>query len=192
MNLNRYLSNLDSLIAAIISYYAIWLFTNYSGVGLSPDSIMYASTATNMQAHGSILTFNKTPLVFFPVFYPFFLPIIQFVSRCDPIAAGSAINSCLFAAVVFTSGWIMERFLSHSKIYKWLILVAIILSPALLEIYCFLWSETLFIFETLLFIIAYWSYMRNHTIKALVVVAAVTAVSCITRYAGVTIIGAGG
>jgi hypothetical protein len=192
MKLTPYLKNLDSLIAAIISYYAIWLFTHYSGVGLSPDSIMYASTATNMQAHGSILTFNKTPLVFFPVFYPFFLSIIQFISRVDPIIAGSAINSCLFAAVVFTSGWIMERFLSHSKIYKWLILVAIILSPALLEIYSFLWSETLFIFETLLFIIAYWSYMRNHTIKALVVVAAVTAISCITRYAGVTIIGAGG
>ena len=192
MDLKRYLSNLDSLIAAIIAYYAIYLFTNYSGVGLSPDSIMYASTATNMQAHASILTFNKTPLVFFPVFYPFFLSIIQFISRVDPITAGATINSCIFAAVVFTSGWIMERFLSHSRIYKWLILAAIILSPALLEIYSFLWSETLFIFETLLFIIAYWSYMRNHTIKALLVVAGVTAISCITRYAGVTIIGAGG
>ena len=68
MKLTPYLKNLDSLIAAIIGYYAIYLFTSYSGVGLSPDSIMYASTATNMQAHGSILTFNKTPLVFFPVF----------------------------------------------------------------------------------------------------------------------------
>lgn len=192
MKLSRYLSNLDSLIAAIVGYYAIYLFTNYSGVGLSPDSIMYASTATNIQAHGSLLTFNKTPLVFFPVFYPFFLGIIQFISRVDPITAGSTINSCLFAAVVFTSGWIMERFLSHSRVYKWIILVAIILSPALLEIYSFLWSETLFIFEILLFIIAYWSYMRNHTIKALVVVATVAAISCITRYAGVTIIGAGG
>lgn len=192
MKLNRYLKNLDSLIAACIGYYAIYLFTNYSGVGLSPDSLMYASTATNIQANGSLMTFNKGPLVFFPVFYPFFLAIIQFISRVNPIEAGATINSFLFAAVIFTSGWIMERFLSHSRIYKCLILIAIILSPALLEIYSFLWSETLFIFETLIFVIAYWSYMRNHTIKALVVVAAVTAISCITRYAGVTIVGAGG
>jgi hypothetical protein len=192
MKLSPYLKNLDSLIAAIIGYYAIYLFTSYSGVGLSPDSIMYASTATNLQAHGSILTFNKTPLVFFPVFYPFFLGVIQFISRVDPITAGSVINSCLFAAVIFTTGWILENFTSHARIYKWLILIAIILSPGLLEIYSFLWSETLFIFESLLFIIAYRHYLQTHTTKALLIAAFITAITCITRYAGITIVGTGG
>src|SRR5438105_15859450 len=112
MKINRYLNNLDSLVAAIIGFCVIYLFTAYSGVGLSPDSIMYASTATNIQAHGSILTFNKTPLVFFPVFYPFFLGIIQFITHVDPITAGATINSGLFAAVVFTTGWILENFTS--------------------------------------------------------------------------------
>ncbi|WP_428331160.1 hypothetical protein [Mucilaginibacter sp.] len=192
MNAKRYLKNLDSIIAAIIGFYAIYLYTNYSGVGISPDSIMYASTATNIQAHGSLLTFNKTPLVFFPVFYPFFLSVIQFISRVDPISAGATINSFLFAIVIFTSGWIMEKFATHSRIYKWLILLAIILSPGLLEIYTYLWSETLFIFEILLFVIAYWHYLQSHLTKALIWVALVAAISCITRYAGVTIIGAGG
>ena len=192
MKLRRYLNNLDSLIAAIIGFYAIYLYTKYSGVGLSPDSIMYASTATNIQAHGSLLTFNKTPLVFFPVFYPFFLGIIQFFSGVDPIRAGSVINAFLFAGVIFTSGWIMSKFITHSMAYKWIILIAIILSPGLLEIYSYLWSETLFILEILFFIIAYARYMQTHTTRALLFVAIVTAISCITRYAGVTIIGAGG
>jgi len=192
MHLNRYLKNIDSLIAAIVGFYVIYLFTAYSGVGISPDSIMYASTASNIQAHGSLLTFNKTPLVFFPVFYPFFLGTIQFIFRADPITAGSVINEFLFAAVIFTSGWIMSKFVAHSRIYKWLILAAIILSPGLLEIYSYLWSETLFILEILFFFIAYWRYMQTHTIKWLILVAVVAAISCITRYAGVTIIGAGG
>jgi len=192
MNGKRYLTNLDSLIAAIIGFVVIYLFTKYSGVGISPDSIMYASTATNLQAHGTIITFNKGPLVFFPVFYPFFLAVIQFITRVDPIEAGAMINATLFAAVIFTSGWIMEKFISHSRIYKWLILIAIILSPGLLEIYTYLWSETLFIFEILLFIIAYWRYLQTHSTKALVWVAVIVAISCITRYAGVTVIGAGG
>jgi hypothetical protein len=192
MNLKRYLYNLDSLIAAIVGFIVIYLFTKYSGVGISPDSIMYASTATNIQAHGSLLTFNKGPLVFFPVFYPFFLAVIQFITRIDPIDAGAVINATLFAAVIFTSGWIMEKFISRSRIYKWLILIAIILSPGLLEIYTYLWSETLFIFEILLFVIAYWRYLQTHSAKALVWVAAITAISCITRYAGVTVVGAGG
>src|ERR1700679_571009 len=105
MDLKRYLNNVDSLIAAAIGFYAIYLFTAYSGVGISPDSIMYASTASNLQAHGSLITFNQTPLVFFPVFYPFFLGVIQFFSRVDPIKAGAVINEFLFAGVIFLSGW---------------------------------------------------------------------------------------
>ena len=192
MQIPRYLKNVDSLIAAFIGFYAIYLYTKYSGVGISPDSLMYASTATNLQAHGSLLTFNKTPITFFPVFYPSFLAVIQLITRVDPISAGAMINASLFALVVFTSGWIMSKFISHSVIYKWLILAAIILSPGLLEIYSFLWSETLFILEILLFIIAYWKYLQTHSMRALVFVAVITAISCITRYAGVTIIGTGG
>lgn len=192
MKLTSYLKNLDSFIAAVIGFYAIYLFTAYSGVGLSPDSIMYASTATNIQAHASLITFNKTPLVFFPVFYPFFLGIIQFFFRIDPITAGAVTNQFLFAAVIFTSGWIMEKFLSHCRIYKWLMLIAIILSPALLEIYTYLWSETLFNLEVLFFIIAYRHYLQTHTTKSLLIVSAITSIACITRYAGVTIVGAGG
>jgi hypothetical protein len=192
MKLPRYLNNLDSFIAAVIGFYAIHLYTKYSGVGLSPDSIMYASTATNIQAHGSLLTFNKTPLVFFPVFYPFFLGVIQFFSGVDPVRAGAVINAFLFAGVIFTSGWIVSKFITHARIYKWIVLIAIILSPALLEVYTFLWSETLFIIEILFFIVAYSRYMRTHTTKALMLVILIAAISCITRYAAVTIIGAGG
>src|SRR3569623_1471943 len=139
MKLKRYLTNLDSFIFACIGFYAIYLYTSYGGVGLSPDSLMYASAADSFQAHGNMMTFNKTPITFFPVFYPFFLSVIQLISRVNAVEAGSMINCFLFAGVVFTSGWIMERFISHSRIYKWLILIAIILSPALLEIYTFLW-----------------------------------------------------
>src|SRR6201992_3366464 len=104
MNLNRYLKNLDSFIAALVAFYVIYLFTAYSGVGISPDSIMYASTATNIQAHGSLLTFNKHPITFFPVFYPFFLGVIQFITRTDPIKAGAMIDAFLFGGVIFTTG----------------------------------------------------------------------------------------
>ena len=273
MKPSRYLNNLDSFIAACIGFYAIYLYTAYSGVGISPDSIMYASTATNIQGHFSLLTFNKTPITFFPVFYPFFLGMVQFITGADPIKAGAMINASLFAGVIFTSGLIMSKFLVHNSFFDWdnfrkhkfirkgrilipiaillladylialrlggkveipdnlvwlgksiffrqppfawyiwfiillrieivviavsssykrLILAAIILSPGLLEIYTYLWSETLFILEIMFFIIAYWRYMQTHTLKSLLWVAIITAIACITRYVGITIIGAGG
>jgi hypothetical protein len=87
MRANRYLQNIDSLLFACVGFYVIYLYTKYSGVGISPDSIMYASTANNIRDHGNLLTFNKHPITFFPVFYPFFLAIIRFFSGADPIKA---------------------------------------------------------------------------------------------------------
>ncbi|WP_214071022.1 hypothetical protein [Mucilaginibacter sp. dw_454] len=191
MQQSRLLRHLDTIIAAAIGFYAIHLFTKYSGVGISPDSIMYASTATNIQAHWSLMTFNETPLVFFPVFYPFFLAVIQFITRVDPFTAGSVINSCLFAGVILITGWMLAKFITHSRIYKWLILAAIILSPALLQIYSFLWSETLFIFLVMLFILNYHHYLQKQTTTRLLLTALVAALACITRYAGITLIGTG-
>lgn len=193
MTLPKYLKNLDSFIAAILGFIAIYyVYTSYSGIGISPDSIMYASTAHNIREHGSLLTFNGGPLVFFPVFYPFFLAVIEFITRGDTVTAAPVINSLLFAGVIFFSGYIISKFKSHSYLYKWLILLAIVMSPALLEIYTYLWSETLFILQVMVFVWAYWHYMQKHSMLSLVLLGILVAISCITRYAGVTLIMTGG
>jgi hypothetical protein len=193
MHAKNYLKNIDCLVAALIGFYIIHLFARYSGIGISPDSIMYASTAQNIHDHFSLITFNNTPLVFFPVFYPFFLSICIFLSGgTDPISAGSVINAMLFGTTIFLTGRMTTKFKAPSVIYKWLILAAVILSPALLEIYMYLWSETLFILVILIFIIAYHNYLQTHGTKALIIVAVVAAICCITRYAGVTVVATGG
>lgn len=187
------LGNIDCLIVALIGFYIIHLFARYSGIGVSPDSIMYASTAQNIHDHFSLITFNNTPLVFFPVFYPFFLSICIFLSGgTDPVSAGSVINGILFGTTIFLTGWMTTKFKAPSIIYKWLILIAVVLNPALLEIYMYLWSETLFILVILIFIIAYHNYLQSHSTKALIIVASVAAICCITRYAGVTVVATGG
>jgi hypothetical protein len=192
MQLSRYLKNYDTFIAALIGFVAIQLFCKYSGVGISPDSIMYTSAARSLNSNGTLQTFNHIPIVDFPVFYPVFLGSIMFITRVDPVAFGAILNGIMFATLIYTSGWIMQRFVPVSRIYKWLILVAIILSPALLQVYSYLWSETLFILETLLFVVAFREYLLKHTVKALVVAALIAAIACITRYAAVTIVGTGG
>src|SRR6202007_2492698 len=139
MAIPKYLKNLDSFVAAILGFIAVHIYTKYSGVGISPDSIMYQSTAENIYRHGSLLTFNGGPLVFFPVFYPFFLSICLFITGgISTFAAAPVINGVLFGAVIWFSGYIISKFDARSIIYKWLILAALILSPALLEIYTYL------------------------------------------------------
>lgn len=193
MTLPRYLKNLDSFIAAIIGFIAIYcIYTSYSGIGISPDSIMYASTAHSIAHHFSLITFNGTHITFFPVFYPFYLGVILFITRVDTVTAAPVINGLMFAAIIFITGYTLSKFKTHSGVYKWLILLAIILSPGLLEIYTYLWSETLFILVIMLFVPAYHYYMRKHTLGSLVAMAVIVAISCITRYAGVTLVATGG
>jgi hypothetical protein len=179
-------------MAALIGWFILSLFFRYSGVGISPDSIMYTSAARSFKGNGTLLTFNHVPIVDFPIFYPIYLGIISVITQIDPVKFGAVMNGLMFAILIFTSGWIMERFVPASRIYKWLILAAIILSPPLLQVYSYLWSETLFILEILFFIVAFREYLLKHSLKALIVAAIIAAVSCVTRYAAVTIVGTGG
>lgn len=192
MSLSRSIKDYDTLIACAVACFVIALFTSYSGIGISPDSIMYTSAARSFAAEGTLKTFNQIPIVDFPMFYPLFLGTITVISRIDPTVFGTTLNCILFASVLFTSGWIMNRFAPSSQLYKWLIVVAIVLSPGLLQIYTYLWSETLFILEVLFFIIAFKRYLNTHTLKWLVIAAIIAAIGCVTRYAAVTIVGTGG
>jgi len=192
MTLSRFFKTYDTLIASAVGFYMIYLYTKYSGIGISPDSIMYTSAARNLHLHGSLITFNNTYITDFPVFYPFFLWIVLTITGVDPIAAGPVLNGLLFATLIFLSGWIIQRYRSAPWLYKWLMLPAIVLSPALLDIYTYLWSETLFILIFLFFIIACRQYLVEHSLPTLLVFAGVAALSSITRYAGVTLIGTGG
>ncbi|GAA3983624.1 hypothetical protein [Mucilaginibacter dorajii] len=192
MQVSRYLKNYDSFIAAVLGFIAIQMFCSYSGIGISPDSIMYTSAARSLNTNGTLQTFNHIPIVDFPVFYPVYLGSIMFITRIDPVVFGAILNGLMFATLIFTAGWIMQRFVPASRPYKWLMLVAIILSPALLQVYSYLWSETLFIVETLFFMVAFRQYLLTRTVKALVFAALIAAIACVTRYAAVTIVGTGG
>jgi len=192
MLFNSLKKNIDSLVAAIIAFSIIYIFTIRNGVGISPDSIIYMSTARNLNAGNGFYTFSQTPLVNFPVFYPLFLSLFNYITHTDVLQFAPVLNSFLFASVIFLSGYIIEKFVTVSKWYKWLVLSMLVCSPSLLEVYSMLWSETVFILCTLLFFAAIKNYFNHHSIKAVIVTALIAAVACITRYAGITLIATGG
>jgi hypothetical protein len=184
--------NYDACIAAAVGFFIIYMYTRHSGVGVSPDSVVYMSAARNVHTHAVLNDFYDRPLVVFPAFYPFFLSAVITVTTLDPMVFAPVLNALLFAIIIYTSGWIMENFQVRSKWYKHIILSCIALSPCLLEIYSMMWSETLFILLLLFFIIALRHYFKFYSFKSLGLVSFVAALACITRYAGVTMIAAGG
>jgi len=184
-------SNIDSLIASAVGFTIIMLFTQYSGIGISPDSIAYTCASRNFIATGSFTDIIGLPLVAFPLFYPFFLSILMFITQTDIISIAPYLNGFLFATVIFLSGFIIEKFKYKTKLYKRILLTIITFCPSLIEVYTMLWSETLFILLVLVFILFFHRYFRAHSITTLVTAAIVAALAFDTRYAGITLIATG-
>lgn len=183
--------NIDSLIAAVVGLILIDLYTKHSGIGISPDSIVYASVTRNLLNGIGIFDYSGRPMVDFPAFYPIFLSIISWITKQDVIHFAPVLNGLLFATVIYTSGYIMEQFITRSKWYKWIVLLCITFSPALIEVYFMLWSETLFILFSLLFFIALKYYLKSHSLFALIIISSIAALAFVTRYAGITFVAVG-
>ncbi|HEY2721690.1 MAG TPA: hypothetical protein VGI82_08195 [Chitinophagaceae bacterium] len=184
--------NIDSLIAAVAGFTVIVLYTWHGGIGISPDSVVYSTTAEHLATNGRLTDFTQQPVINFPAFYPLMLSAIMKLTSLNPLVFAPYLNALLFAFLIYIAGNIMEHFNRRSRWYKIAILSCIVMSPALLEDYSMLWSETIFILLLLLFMIAMHRYFQTHALRSLIIAAIIAAIACVTRYAGITVIATGG
>src|ERR1700688_1440329 len=183
------LSNiLHSLLSALIGFFLIQIFSKHSGIGISPDSVTYLSAARHLVHGKGFISFDNLPVVDFPFAYPLFLTVISLFTRFDPLQFGPLMNGFLFGLLLYISGSIMNGFNKSSAWYKRILLICILLSPALQEVYSYLWSETIFLILILFFIIRISNYLRLLTTGWLMISILICALACLTRYAGVFLI----
>lgn len=180
-----------ALIAAAVAAAFIYFFTRHSGIGISPDSVVYQSTATNIKTHFSFTDFNGLPTVDFPLGYPCFLAIGMLVSGLSVLSFIPVLNVLLLSAVILLTSIILNGFTQTSSVYKTAVLSVLACSPFLLEVYSMLWSETLFVFWVLLFMVALHKYQETATYKNLFIAAIIAALAFVTRYAGITVLATG-
>ena len=182
--------NLDSLFAALIGFILIQIFTHHGGIGVSPDSIHYLSTANAINEGRGFFQFDNQPLIMFPFGFPSFLAIIHWIFQIDLFKSMPIINGCIFAALIFLSGCMIE-ITNATKWLKWIMLALITSSPTLIEIYFMLWSEALFALEVLIFVWLSGNYFKNNSLKNLVIFALITAIAFDTRFAGISLVATG-
>ena len=192
LNDRIFAGNRDALLVAIAGFALIQLLARHSGIGLSPDSIVYLSTAQNIHDHGLINDYTNQPMMDFPAGYPIFLSGLIFLTGHPVTWFGPVLNGLLFGLLIWLCGWMMDRFSSPSRWYKWPLLIFLLLSPCLLEVYSMIWSETLFLVLSVLFMIGCHRYFRTHSTLALLGIAVIAGLGCLTRYAGISIIMMGG
>ena len=159
---------------------------NY-GVGLEWDATIYISVARSLLAGNGFTNFTGNIYHAFPPLYPLLLAGAS-LGRFDPWAVAGPLNAGLFGLTVFVVGMYLRTQLESRLLTLWCCL-ALALAWPLLDAAHFAWSELPFIlFSTLALIQSQRALSREGSNAALLWAGAFTALACLSRYVGVTLL----
>ncbi|MGE5614719.1 MAG: hypothetical protein ACM3XR_09960 [Bacillota bacterium] len=157
------------------------------GPGISHDSVAYMHASKSLlQGNGFEYFGYPSPFIQWPPLLPLLLAGAGFLG-IEPADASVWINAIAHGMIIFFSGaYFFSRLKSKlSAAFGTLLLV---FSAPLLMVSRFIWTETLFVLFYLLFFINLEKYYNGGNVKHLVLAGIFSALACLDRYAGVTII----
>ncbi len=182
----------DALLASVVGCIWIAFYTSKGGIGISPDSVAYLSTADHFADSFRFSDYNNLPLVNFPLGYPFLLGAIKMVSGANLLLLAPYLNAFLLASALYAVSFLLTECGIQSGGFRFLILLFILSNPGMLEVYSMLWSETIFIVLGLFFVIAFLRYLKTNSVSWLLWAALIVGLNCMVRYVGITWIITGG
>lgn len=174
-----------SAVAATVSGALVLVATSRYGPGLTPDSLTYLSTGSNVADGEGYRIYNGRPLVTFPPLYSWAVAVGVDLGLGLGAAARTVNVLAVGATTGLASAWLVAEVRSRA-------LVAVGVGGAVVAWPVFLvatyaWSEGLFVFLALASVLA----LRWRGRAGLVVATSLAALACLTRYAGVAVVAAG-
>lgn len=156
------------------------------GVALTWDSVEYVSVARNLLAGEGFTRFFGGHYKAFPPLYPALLAGAS-LGVFDPLAVAGPVNAALFGVTVFVASWWLCRRLESRLLALWGCAAVAVAWP-LTWMASWAMSETAFILLALLALIQTEKFLEGGKRQALVAAAALTALACLTRYLGVSMV----
>ena len=156
------------------------------GVLLNWDSVNYISVADSLLAGEGFRQFNGLLYRDWPPLYPLLLAAPG-LAGVDPYPWAGWLNILAFALTIFVVGQGLRRHLTS----RWLLLggcLAAALAYPLTRQAAFALTETIFILFTLLALLAAERFLNTERRSALLWAALFTALVCLTRYLGLTLV----
>ena len=194
MNLRKHPALILVILISVSAAGVAWWCMS-SGVGVSPDSVIYLSVADSLIAGRGLkpIAFHYTPkvpagkpLVTFPPVYPLLLSLSRKLNA-DQLSSARWLHSLLFAANTFLVGLLLYLGTARSAMATLGGTLLFVSSSSVLEIHTMVWSEAPFVlFILLAALLLILHFARPHYL--LLVGASVSAsLAATTRYAGVTV-----
>ena len=159
------------------------------GVGLTWDSGSYLSVARNLVAGNGLLEWNGTRYQGAAPLFPLLLAAVGLFG-VDAAAAAGSVNAAAFGLTVFAVTVWLQRHVRAPLLAVWAG-CACALSPALAPAAAHAWNEIVFILFVVVSLSLLDRFLSAGKLPALLLAAVAAAAASLTRYLGVTLIGAG-
>ena len=159
------------------------------GVGLTWDSGSYLSVAHNLVAGNGLLEWNGTRYQGAAPLFPLLLAAVGLFG-VDAAAAAGSVNAAAFGLTVFAVTAWLRRHVRAPLLAVWAG-CACALSPALAPAAAHAWNEIVFILFVVVSLSLLDRFLSAGKLPALLLAAVAAAAASLTRYLGVTLIGAG-
>ncbi len=175
------------IAAAFAGFVLVLICTSKYGPGVTHDSVAYIYAADSL-SHGNGYEYfgYVSPFIQWPPLFPTLLSGTDLLG-INAMDASRYINALAFAAIVFLCGkWFTERL--RNPVIALLGTLAVLFAPPLLSMSINVWTETLFVLFFAAFFISFDKYIRTDRKRWLVWASVFTALACLERYMGVTII----
>ena len=167
----------------------ILLWEANHGVGLTWDSSSYISVARSLVAGEGFLEWNGTQYSGGAPLFPLLLAAVGLFG-IDVIDAAGYVNAAAFGLTVFVTAAWLQRHLRAPLLAVWAGL-ACALSPALAGAASHAWTEIVFILCIVVSLSLLDRFLSGGKASVLLLAATAAGAACLTRYVGVTMIGAG-
>ena len=158
------------------------------GPGLTPDSAIYISAAHNLSAGKGFVSLFGDKYAYYPPLYPIVLATIG-IFHDDMIAVAAVVNAIAFGLTVFVTAAWLRRYEVTPLLVAWAG-SALALSPTA-GVAAYIWSESLFMLFVMMALYSLDRLLTTRTRRAFIVSAGLTALCCLTRYAGVSVLACG-
>ena len=156
------------------------------GPSMGPDAANYITAARSLLAGDDLVGAGGGPWVFWPPLYPAMLAGGGLFGL-DPYAIAGPLNAVIFGLTVLVGGWWLRRHLHSRLLWLWGCL-SIALALPLTRLASHALSESAFILFVTLSLTQIDAHLGGGGRASLVRAAAFSALACLTRYMGVSVI----
>jgi len=179
---------LIAILFAVLSLLINLVVTRNYHVGVSADSVNYIQAAKTFSAGYEPVNTEGKLITHAPPLYPISLAVFCKLIGTDILNGADYFSALLIALSIFIASLICIR-LGFSTSAIILINLFLLLSPAFIDVFRMLWSETLFIFLLLSAVYCLYKWMDTNSLWLIILSGILSGMCLLTRYAGIGLVG---